>query len=94
MSSLVGGLWNMDFDLNDSDYFNTGVMSLVPDKWIFNDMMSKIASYPSYDQGDQGFLNEYFKYSWHRLPYAYNAQQPDFISNPKQWNFGMLIIIE
>lgn len=72
-----------------SDYFNAGVMSLVPSKWEFDDMISKIAFVPSYDNGDQGFLNEYYKDTWYKLPYGYNAQQPDYVSNPKQWNLGI-----
>lgn len=49
-----------------SDLFNAGVLVVEPSREVFNDILSKIASTPSYDDGDQGFLNVYF----HDLKYA------------------------
>lgn len=69
-------------------------MVLSPNIHVFHEMERLISILPSYDNGDQGFLNEYYKNSWHALPYAYNAQQPDYISNPLQWNIGKFILIK
>lgn len=44
-----------------SDIFNSGVMVIRPSQEVFRDMI-KVAPYtPSYDVGDQGFFNTYFK---------------------------------
>ena len=43
-----------------SDLFNAGVIVVEPSKAIFRDMMRQISKIPSYDDGDQGFLNIYF----------------------------------
>ncbi|GJD10219.1 Putative glucuronosyltransferase PGSIP7 [Galdieria sulphuraria] len=40
--------------------FNSGVMALKPSRTVFEDMMQKLPILPSYDGGDQGFLNSYF----------------------------------
>jgi hypothetical protein len=40
--------------------FNSGVMALRPSKEVFEDMIQKLPTLPSYDGGDQGFLNSYF----------------------------------
>lgn len=44
-----------------SDLFNAGIIVVEPNESVFKDMMKKIATLPSYDDGDQGFLNVYFK---------------------------------
>ncbi|KHN82809.1 Glycogenin-1 [Toxocara canis] len=52
--------------MRHSDKFNNGVMVLKPNRTIFDDMISKYSRLPSYDGGDQGFMNSYFseiKYS-------------------------------
>lgn len=60
------------------DQFNTGMFLLVPSAERFADMLAKLPVLPSYDGGDQGFLNEYFA-DWfsgpaeHRLPLIYNV---------------------
>jgi len=65
------------------DKFNAGVMVICPSKARFDDMQTKIAVLPSYDTGDTGFLNSYFK-DWytmpagHRLPFGYNALRTMF----------------
>ncbi|CDF40752.1 Glycosyl transferase, family GT8 [Chondrus crispus] len=41
-------------------YFNSGLMLLTPDRALFTDMHRVLPTTPSYDGGDQGFLNEYF----------------------------------
>ena len=65
-------------------------MVLTPSLAEYRDMEEKIKYLPSYDNGDQGFLNEYYKTTWFKLPYSYNAQQPDFISNKLQWDLGTI----
>lgn len=44
-----------------SDLFNAGIIVVEPNSAIFSDMLEKISILPSYDDGDQGFLNVYFK---------------------------------
>jgi glycogenin glucosyltransferase len=59
------------------DRFNSGVMVLAPSLDTFARMMAALASAPSYDGGDQGFLNSFYP-DWyampvaHRLPSGYN----------------------
>ncbi|KAG4997600.1 hypothetical protein JHK85_029039 [Glycine max] len=43
-----------------SERLNSGVMVVQPSATIFNDMMSKVKTLPSYTGGDQGFLNSYY----------------------------------
>ena len=43
------------------DLFNAGVMMLIPSTEIFQEMLSMLPYTHSYDNGDQGFLNVYFK---------------------------------
>ncbi|KAK4700359.1 hypothetical protein P7C70_g5889, partial [Phenoliferia sp. Uapishka_3] len=42
------------------DVINTGVMVIKPSATIFEDMMENYLEAPSYNRGDQGFLNWYF----------------------------------
>ncbi len=64
------------------DRFNSGVMVLSPSRDTFARMVAALADSPSYDGGDQGFMNEFFG-GWygmpaaHRLPVGYNT--PNFI---------------
>jgi glycogenin len=64
------------------DRFNSGVMVLQPSKETFARMVGALSDSPSYDGGDQGFLNTFFS-DWyampaaHRLPAGYNL--PNFI---------------
>lgn len=41
-------------------YFNSGLMMITPNETLFEDMQRVLPDTPSYDGGDQGFLNEYF----------------------------------
>mmetsp|Transcript_30412 Transcript_30412/g.49169 ORF Transcript_30412/g.49169 Transcript_30412/m.49169 type:complete len:732 (-) Transcript_30412:728-2923(-) len=56
--------------------FNAGMMVLNPSRTVFNDMMSKFVKIGTYDCGDQGFLNRYFKWSkiseMFKLPTQFN----------------------
>ncbi|KAE8651720.1 inositol phosphorylceramide glucuronosyltransferase 1 [Cucumis sativus] len=47
-------------NLKHSERLNSGVMVVEPSETIFNDMMSKVNTLPSYTGGDQGFLNSYY----------------------------------
>ncbi|RZB87585.1 Inositol phosphorylceramide glucuronosyltransferase 1 [Glycine soja] len=47
-------------NLKHSERLNSGVMVVQPSATIFNDMMSKVKTLPSYTGGDQGFLNSYY----------------------------------
>jgi len=64
------------------DRFNSGVMVIPPSKETFARMVEALSIAPSYDGGDQGFLNTFFS-DWyamsaaHRLPAGYNL--PNFI---------------
>jgi alpha-N-acetylglucosamine transferase len=59
------------------DRFNSGVMVLDPSEGTFERMIQELGRAPSYDGGDQGFLNQFFG-GWyakpveHRLPVGYN----------------------
>ncbi|CAI5510612.1 unnamed protein product [Closterium sp. Naga37s-1] len=47
------------------DKFNSGLMVVEPNRAMFKDMLSKIATLVSPNVGDQGFLNSYFS-SWYQ----------------------------
>ncbi|KAJ4955417.1 hypothetical protein NE237_012200 [Protea cynaroides] len=47
-------------NLKHSERLNSGVLVVEPSETVFNDMMSKVNTLPSYTGGDQGFLNSYF----------------------------------
>uniref|UniRef100_A0A0D9VII9 Hexosyltransferase n=1 Tax=Leersia perrieri TaxID=77586 RepID=A0A0D9VII9_9ORYZ len=47
-------------NLKHSERMNSGVMVVEPSETLFNDMMEKVNSLPSYTGGDQGFLNSYY----------------------------------
>ncbi|XP_016510844.1 inositol phosphorylceramide glucuronosyltransferase 1 [Nicotiana tabacum] len=47
-------------NLKHSERLNSGVMVIEPSEKVFNDMMSKVTTLPSYTGGDQGFLNSYY----------------------------------
>jgi hypothetical protein len=44
-----------------ADQFNSGVMVIRPSKRLFKHMISQFQALRSYDCGDQGFLNRYFR---------------------------------
>jgi len=68
--------------LSPSWGFNAGVMVLQPSKKVFADMMSKFVRIGTYDCGDQGFLNLYFKWRHQpdtfKLPSVYNTHHRVF----------------
>ncbi|MBA0858750.1 hypothetical protein Goshw_000025 [Gossypium schwendimanii] len=58
----IEDLLNVKFcaNLKHSERLNSGVMVVEPSEAVFNDMMSKVNTLPSYTGGDQGFLNSYY----------------------------------
>lgn len=59
------------------DRFNSGVMALAPSHALFERMLAALAEAPTYDGGDQGFLNAFWPDWWampveHRLASGYN----------------------
>ncbi len=74
------------------DLFNTAVMVLQPSAEKFGEMESLIRTLPSYDGGDQGFLNSYFA-DWFtgpaesRLPYQYNTARLSCFYKPSWTRF-------
>ena len=84
-----------------SDLFNAGIVVVEPSRVIFRDMLTKIQDTPSYDDGDQGFLNVYFKdlryasmFNWSnksrqrqpmRMPAGLNADIGSYYANSR-WN--------
>jgi glycogenin glucosyltransferase len=51
------------------DRFNSGVMVLTPSRDTFGRMMAALRASPSYDGGDQGFLNTFYE-GWYAMPAA------------------------
>ncbi|GMJ11246.1 monocation-induced [Ca2+]i increases 1, INOSITOL PHOSPHORYLCERAMIDE GLUCURONOSYLTRANSFERASE 1 [Hibiscus trionum] len=47
-------------NLKHSERMNSGVLVVEPSEAVFNDMMSKVDTLPSYTGGDQGFLTSYY----------------------------------
>ncbi|KAJ8772053.1 hypothetical protein K2173_027230 [Erythroxylum novogranatense] len=56
---------------NEKVLFNSGFMVIEPSSCTFEDLMKKTSKLASYNDGDQGFLNEFFTW-WHRLPKKVN----------------------
>jgi alpha-N-acetylglucosamine transferase len=52
------------------DRFNSGVMVAEPSPQLLEQMLERLAVTPSYDGGDQGFLNEFVP-DWYSLPVAH-----------------------
>lgn len=55
-------------------------------------MLSKIATLPSYDNADQGFLNSYFS-TWTQLSFKYNALQNHYVTDPRTWKMDEIKLI-
>ncbi|XP_024540904.1 inositol phosphorylceramide glucuronosyltransferase 1 [Selaginella moellendorffii] len=47
-------------NLKHSERLNSGVMVVEPSAELFDDMLKKVSTLPSYTGGDQGFLNSYY----------------------------------
>ncbi|WP_416344848.1 glycosyltransferase [Isoptericola peretonis] len=68
-------------DAPDPDVFNSGVFAFTPSYRTFESMMSRLAHTPSYDGGDQGFLNVFFD-TWRVLPPEDNTTKRIFSHHP------------
>jgi lipopolysaccharide biosynthesis glycosyltransferase len=69
------------FDRASSREFNSGVLALEPSHALFTRMLDALATTPSRDGGDQGFLNSFLD-SWHPLPQEYNTTKRVFAHHP------------
>ncbi|KAF5192985.1 Hexosyltransferase [Thalictrum thalictroides] len=56
---------------NDKLLFNSGIMLVEPSECVFKRLMKEMYTLISYNDGDQGFLNEAFTW-WHRWPRRLN----------------------
>jgi lipopolysaccharide biosynthesis glycosyltransferase len=72
-------------DLPNPDVFNSGVFAFSPSYSTFEAMMRRLAHTPSYDGGDQGFLNVFFD-SWRTLPLEYNTTKRIYSHHPGLYN--------
>ena len=69
--------------------FNSGLLVLRPSRTVFESMLGEIHRLPSYDGGDQGFLNSFF-HLWYdspaanRLPIVFNVVQ-NFAHDEPTW---------
>ena len=65
------------------DQFNSGVMVFEPSRELFRHLVEALAVAPTYDGGDQGFLNSFWPDWWamsaeHRLSPGYNMPHFNF----------------
>lgn len=66
--------------------FNSGLLVITPDPFVFEDLTIKKDIIHTEEGLDQGFLNEYFKSKWYRLPQIYNATRRLSLVLPDYWN--------
>ena len=66
--------------------FSPGFMMVKPSAELFADLMAKKDDTPTYDGGDQGFLNTYFSNNWYRIPDEYHVTKRIFKHHPAKWN--------
>lgn len=59
-------------DIGWPDCFNSGVFVTCPNVRTYNDLIQFGQSEGSFDGGDQGLLNDFFR-NWNRLPFVYNV---------------------
>ncbi|KAK5779561.1 hypothetical protein RI543_003453 [Arxiozyma heterogenica] len=72
-------------DIGWPDLFNSGVMTIVPDQEIADNLQDFILQETSIDGADQGILNQFFNPNcgmtqnnfWLRLPFLYNVTTPN-----------------
>ena len=69
------------FDRSDPHEFNSGVLVLEPSHALFAEMMDAVATTPSRDGGDQGFLNAFLP-GWQPLAQEYNTTKRVFAHHP------------
>jgi alpha-N-acetylglucosamine transferase len=67
------------------DEFSPGFMVIKPSAEVFADLMAKKDNTPTYDGGDQGFLNKYFFNNWYRIPDEYHVTKRIFKHHQAKW---------
>lgn len=68
------------------DQFSPGLMVIQPNGELFKKLMVEKDFVPSYDGGDQGFLNKSFHGNWVRIPDEYHVTKRIFKHHPDMWN--------
>lgn len=66
--------------------FSPGLMLVKPDAEKFNELMALRLTTPTYDGGDQGFLNVVFANKWYRIPDEYHVTKRIFMYHKNMWN--------
>jgi hypothetical protein len=76
------------FDIQIDSRFNSGVMIFRPSRELFFDMMAKIRDQQYHDphQGDQDFLQHYWKFRDWKLPFKYNLNIVMYEHYPNDFN--------
>ncbi|KAK9691717.1 hypothetical protein RND81_09G214200 [Saponaria officinalis] len=69
-------------NLKHSERLNSGVLVVEPSEALFNDMVKKIKTLPSYTGGDQGFLNSYYVGFANAHLFESNLSPEEFKSRP------------
>ncbi|ORX95088.1 glycosyl transferase 8 family protein [Basidiobolus meristosporus CBS 931.73] len=76
---------------NRNDYFNSGLMVLIPSPDLFTKMVAKLRKIPNLNQylfPDQDFLNDVFQHRWAPLSYVYNALKPMKFCHSRMWDIN------
>jgi len=77
-------------DMLPPDQFQSGLLAIKPNNRTYARMLEQMMVLPSYDGGDQGFLNSFFR-NWYempshsRLPSTYNIVQTMAHLYPPAW---------
>ncbi|RHZ65102.1 hypothetical protein Glove_319g13 [Diversispora epigaea] len=74
------------WDGKDSNTFNAGFMLLKPNIDVYNELM-RTHNISAYEKGyaEQGFLNEFYRYRYLRLPETYNINISLMKTTPHLW---------
>lgn len=75
-------------DIPHDPRFNSGVMVFRPRKWLFNNMMEKLANSKYHDpaESDQAFLQKYWEYENWGLPSIYNLNLVLYEAYRETWD--------
>ena len=74
-------------------HFNSGVFAFSPSPQLQERVYSGITVHPSYDGGDQGFLNALFSEEWRPLPPEYNTLKRLLVRHPNLVNLSDVKIL-
>jgi lipopolysaccharide biosynthesis glycosyltransferase len=72
-------------ELNDKE-FSPGMMVVKPSGAVYSDLMIQKDVTPTYDGGDQGFLNKFFEDKWYHIPDEYHVTKRIFKHHQDKWN--------